>query len=144
MSGNFDHYLGTIERPSDAFVLLKQLAEQHDKDAQYMYSQLYATVHTISLDAWQKALGAHASERQTLTEYNAKVKAESQYWLKQAADNGHTLALLEVAESMLLKSYTVRNVDLHEAMLIAERANEANPKLAANLIERLQKRIREY
>lgn len=142
MSGNFTHYLGTVAQPSEAFELLRKTAETEDSDAQYMYSQLYGTVHPASAEVWDR----HPANdgRISRADYNAQVRAEAGRWLQKAAENGHTLALIETAEAMLLSSYTSENIDLQEALAIAERANEANPALAGNLITRLKKRISEY
>lgn len=142
MSGNFKHYLGTIDRPTEAFELLKEQASTHDADAQYMYAQLFETVHTASAENWTRHPGNR--EGVSLAEYNDLVKRESGDWLNRAAENGHALALIEVAETMLLNSYTSEDVNLREALSIAKRANESNPTLAANLIARLKKRISEY
>ncbi|MFK8030167.1 MAG: hypothetical protein AB8G18_07995 [Gammaproteobacteria bacterium] len=142
MTGDFTHYLGTAAQPSEAFALLKESAYRHDKDAQYMYSQLYGTAHTASVERWDGHPGNN--QKISMEEYNANVKEEAAYWMELAAENGHTLALLEVAEVMLLNSYTNDKVNLRKALSIARRANEANPTLAASLIERLNKRIREF
>lgn len=142
MSGNFTHYLGTVENPSEAFVLLREIAETDDSDAQYMYSQLYETVHPASEEGWARHPGNNG--RISREDYNSRVNAEATRWLQRAAENGHTLALLETAEAMLLKSYTSEEIDLREALAIAERANESNPALASSLITRLKKRISEY
>lgn len=142
MSGNFTHYLGTVQEPSQAFSRLKEQARRNDADAQYMYGQLYDTVHTASIENWNKHPGNRGNV--TLADYNRTVKTESTHWLNRAAENGHTLALIEVAETMLLDSYTKEDVDLREALSIAKRASEGNSTLAETLIERLKKRLREY
>ncbi len=142
MSGNFKHHLGTVDQPTEAFALLKSSAEDHNANAQYMYSQLYGTVHNASAEHWE----SHPSNDGTvsLRDYNAQVKLESTQWLNRAAENGHTLALLKVAEDMLLSSYTSDDINLRDALNIAKRANESHPTLAASLISRLKKRISEY
>ncbi len=142
MSGNFTHYLGTVDQPSEAFALLKTSAESHDANAQYMYGQLYRTVHTASAEYWEKHPGNNGTV--SLGDYNTQVKTASTLWLNRAAENGHALALLKVAEDMLLSSYTSDDVNLRDALNIAKRANASNPTLAASLISRIQRRISEY
>ncbi len=142
MSGDFTHYLGTYSWPSEPSRILKQNAESGDPSAQYMYSQLFGTVHKAAAEAWPQHPGNDGEI--SMDEYNANVRAEADRWLHRAAENGHTLALLETAEAMLLSSYTSKEIDLRDALSIAERANEDNPALAASLINRLKKRISEY
>ncbi len=142
MSGDFTHYLGTFAQPSEASRLLKKEAETGDSNAQYMYSQLFGTVHKAAAEAWANHPGNDG--RTSMANYNAQVRAEAASWLQRAAENGHTLAQLETAEAMLLSSYTSEDINLREALSIAERANEDNPVLATRLITRIKKRISEY
>jgi len=141
-SGNFTHYLGTVSKPSKAFSLLKENADKNDANAQYMYSQLYRTVHSATAESWS----THPENQDSISlkSFNSQVQAESEKWLSRAADNGHTLALLEVAEDMLLSSYTSEDVNLRQALRIARSAETKNPTLANSLISRLKKRIKEY
>lgn len=140
MTGDYVHYLGTVEQPSLAFQLLKNHAGGGDIQAQYMYGLLYSTVHIATNFSWPKHPGNDGTL--TIDEYNEKIRVESGAWAKKAADGGHSLAMLDVAEEMLRKSYTDDTTDLMEAIEIATEAKQTNKLLAEDLIARIRERIK--
>lgn len=138
MTGDFNHYLGTMDKPSRAFSLLRMHAEKNDPDAQYMYGHLFGTVHRASESNWSTI--SKGNDNRSIDDYNAQVRAEAASWVARAAEAGHGIAMLEVAESELLRSFTSDDVDLDKALSIAMKAGSNNPKLADELIKRIKER----
>lgn len=140
MSGEYTHYLGTVERPSTAFSMLRESAISGDHQAQYMYGLLYSTVHFATDISWP----THAANdgKMSLERYNERIHAEAARWARMAAEGGHTLAMLDVAEDILRRSYLDNQINLVEALQIARRAKKENPALADDLIARINERIK--
>ncbi|NNF16702.1 MAG: hypothetical protein HKN70_08135 [Gammaproteobacteria bacterium] len=141
MSGQYTHYLGTIEQPSDAFTALKQLATDGDHQAQYMYGLLYSTVHFATDYSWP----SHPANdgKVSLEQFNDRIRAEADFWARKAVSGGHTLAMLDVAENILRQSFADESADLAEALQLARQARAENPRLARDLISRIHKRTRD-
>ncbi len=137
--GDYVHHLGTLDRPSQAFSLLRAHASTGDVDAQYVYGTLYGMVHVASPENWVQA------ERGTRTResYNSAVRAESAVWIKKAADQGHTLAMLDLADYYVQLSYDDPTIDLQVALDYANRAGSDNEAIAALVVEKVRRRIDE-
>ncbi len=137
--GDYVHHLGTLDRPSQAFSLLRAHASTGDVDAQYVYGTLYGMVHVESPDNWIQAERG-TQDRDT---YNAMVRAESAVWIKKAADQGHTLAMLDIADYFVQLSYSDPSIDLQVALDYANRAGADNEAVAALVVEKVRRRIDE-
>lgn len=141
-TGNYKHYLGTLDDPSPAFSLLHAYADSGDVNAQYMYGLLMSMVHVKSVERWEAEHDGEA-DLATLKQHNRRVREEAAQWIEKAAERGHTLAMLEAAEDMVRRSYADPSTDLRAALDYAQKAKEKNSRLADHMIERVEKRMKE-
>ena len=137
--GNYTHYLGTLDRPTQAFAQLRAQAATGIVDAQYVYGTLYSMVHVVSPENWRQ------NERGTRTResYNSAVRAEAAIWIKKAADQGHTLAMLDLADYYVQQSYEDPKIDLSLALEYASRARDDNESLAELTLDKIRRRMSE-
>ena len=96
-------------------------------------------VHVQSPESWrQEDHGSHSREA-----YNSSVRAEAALWIKKAADQGHTLAMLDLADYYVQLSYDDPSVDLQIALDYANRAGADNEAMAALVVDKVKRRIGE-